>query len=96
MSEKAKLEITSSDAPVPAFTCLIYVAPDEGRVRARVVNLAGIEAVGNSEREALGKVVPAFKQQIAEFLGKGEEIPWIDQPEPPKETEQKRIVPVHL
>jgi hypothetical protein len=96
MSDKPKLDITSPDAPVPAFTCLVYISSDGGQVTARVANLGGIEATGSSERDVLGKIVPAFKERVAELISGGEEIPWIDPPEPPRAGEQKRIVPAHL
>ncbi len=96
MPDKSKLDIANSDSPVPAFTCLVYVANVDGTITARVVNLDGIEASGSSERDVLGKIVPAFKKRVAELMSGGEEIPWIDPPEPPRAGEQKRIVPVHL
>ena len=96
MSDRPKLDITNPEAPVPAFTCLVYVSTVAGRVNARVANLDGIQASGSSERDCLGKVVPAFKARVAELLGNGEEIPWIDPPLPIADGEQKRIVPVHL
>lgn len=96
MSDKAKLDITNPDAPVPAFTCLVYVSQDSGQVSARVANLAGIQASGSSERDVLGKIVPAFKRRVAELMSSGEEIPWINPPEPMRDGEQRRIVPVHL
>lgn len=96
MPDKPKLDITSADTPVPAFTCLVYISQDSGQVSARVANLAGIEASGSSERDVLGKIVPAFKKRVAELIRDDKEIPWIDPPEPVRDNEQKRIVPVHL
>ncbi len=96
MTDKPKLDITNPDAPVPAFTCLVYIANVDGKITARVANLEGIEASGSSERDVLGKIVPAFKKRVAELISGGEAIPWIDPPEPPRGGEQKRIVPVHL
>ena len=96
MTDKPKLDITNADPPVPAFTCLVYIANVDGKIAARVANLEGIEASGSSERDVLGKIVPAFKQRVAELISEGEEIPWIDPPEPLNDGEQKRLVPVHL
>jgi hypothetical protein len=96
MTEKPKLDITNPGDAVPAFTCLVYIRTEDGRVSARVANLAGLQASGASERDVLAKIIPAFKQRVAEVFSVGEEIPWVDPPEPLDEGEQKRIVPVHL
>ena len=81
---------------VPAFPCIIHLTSDGGVYRGRVANLAGIEAVGNSERELLGKIVPLFKQAVAEFHQRGESIPWVKPVPEPENGECKRFIPVHL
>ena len=83
-------------ANVPVFSCLVYVSQQEGGVRARVANLAGIEFIAGTERAALGKIVPAFKQRLVEFMQGDEPIPWVEPPSPIEPGEQKRFVPVHL
>ena len=87
----------SQPVQVPVFSCLVYIAPDAGGgVRARVANLPGLECTAGSERAALGKIVPAFKQRIAELMSTGTPIPWIDPPTPAEAGEQTRFIPVHL
>jgi predicted RNase H-like HicB family nuclease len=82
---------------VPVFNCLVYVSKDAaGEVRARVANLPGIAAAAASEREALGKIVSAFKQQIGELLRSETKIPWMDPPSTPEPGEQSRRIAVHL
>ena len=82
---------------VPVFNCIVYVSPSaDGGVRARVANLPGIECSGANEREALGKVVAAFKQRASELLQSGNPIPWIEPPFAVKAGEQQRFIPVHL
>ncbi len=87
---------------VPAFGCVVYVADVEvdknggGGVRARVANLAGIEAIAESERGALAKIVPAFKACVAAALARGEPIAWIEPVPEPAPGERRRFVPVHL
>ena len=49
-----------------------------------------------TERAALSKIVPAFKQRVTQFLSKDEPIPWIDPPLPRNDYEQERLLPVHL
>ena len=92
------LGITGDSKPdVPVFTCLVYVHKnDDGTVTGRVANLAGIEASGNSERDVLGKVTREFKSRVFKMFEEGQEIPWVDPPQPPLENEQVRRVPVHL
>jgi len=87
----------SQPVAVPVFNCIVYVSRDDaGIVRARVANLAGLEFTAGSEREALGKIVPAFKQRVIELLSSKTPIPWIEPPAPPESGEQKRLIAVHL
>ena len=82
--------------PIPVFNCVVYVSPVAGGVRARVANLPGLECTAASEREALAKIVPAFKQRVAELMQSDTPIPWIEPPAPAEPGEQKRLIPVHL
>jgi hypothetical protein len=92
-----KLDIAGdSAANVPTFACIVYVAQTADGIRARVANLPDLQCTGNTEREVLGRIIPAFKQRIAQCLTAGEEIPWIEPPLPIGDDEQKRFVPVHL
>ena len=97
------LGITGGAKPnVPAFACLVYVRQNEdGTIDGRVANLAGgdsgeIRASGNSERTVLGNITREFKTRVLKILEEGQEIPWIDPPQPPLENEQVRSVPLHL
>jgi len=87
----------SKRADVPVFNCIVYVSQQAGGgVRARVANLPGLECTAASEREALGKIVPAFKQRVGEQMRGETPIPWIDPPNPAEAGEQVRFIPVHL
>jgi hypothetical protein len=82
---------------VPVFGCVVYVSSVPGvGVRARVATLAGLESTAATERDALRKIVTAFKQCVAEHLRCGTAIPWIDPPVPAESHEQQRLIPVHL
>ena len=83
-------------AAVPVFNCIVYVSHAGDGVKARVANLAGIECTAGSEREALAKIVPVFKQRIAEWTSSNSPIPWLDPPSPPEPGEQTRWIAVHL
>jgi hypothetical protein len=83
-------------ADTPVFNCIVYLAVDAGGMRARVANLPGLECTAAGEREALGKIVTAFKQRVAQLIHSKTPIPWIEPPLPAEPTEQKRFVPVHL
>jgi len=84
-------------ADVPVFNCLVYVAAGpEGGVQARVGNLAGLQVEAANEREALAKIIPAFKQRVSEFMNAQSAIPWIEPPLDPEPAEQTRFIPVHL
>ncbi len=83
---------------VPVYNCVVIVSPrdEQGLVRARCATVAGIDASGRSEREALAQVVSAFKATIGRHLAADLPIPWIDPPSPPAAGEQQRFIAVHL
>lgn len=84
-------------ADPPAFGCVIYLSRrDSGGVHARVANLEGLAIDAADERSALGKLVPMFRERLAAFVEKGEEIPWIKPPSQKLDGETKRFLPVHL
>ncbi len=95
---KPKLDISSDsdDVNVPTFGCIVYVSKVDGGVSARVANLPDLKFAGSSERDALSKLVPAFKESVRASMMAGQEIAWIDPPLPIEDHEQKRFVPVHL
>ena len=84
------LDITGDAKPsVPVFSCLVYIhTKEDGTVIGRVANLAGIEASGASEPFVLRKVTQAFKSQILKLHEAGQEVPWIEPPEPAAENER--------
>ena len=92
------LDITGNSKPsVPTFSCLVYIhTSEDGTVIGRVANLAGIEARGASEPFVLRKATQAFKSQVLKQHEAGQDIPWIDPPEPPAENERVRSIPMHL
>ncbi len=97
--DKTDLHISPASTPleVPVFNCVVYVAQGtDGRVRARVANLADLRCDAASEREALAKLVPAFKQRISAWTAESTPIPWIDPPVAAEAGEQSRFIPVHL
>lgn len=87
----------SQPASVPVFNCIVYVSrAAEAGVRARVANLAGLESTAATERAALAKIVPAFKQCVTDLLQSGAQIPWIEPVAAPEPGEQTRRIAVHL
>src|SRR5688500_19026143 len=93
-----RVRYVSPPESVPVFNCLVLVAPrnSAGVVVVRAANLAGLCAEAPSEREALQKLVPAFKATLAEYHASGEPIPWLDPPQTPATGEQQRWIAVHL
>jgi hypothetical protein len=82
---------------VPVFNCIVYVSPKaEGGMRARVANLPGIERTAATEREALSKVISAFKQSVSELIKTSQQIPWIEPIAAAESGELQRFIPVHL
>ena len=89
--------IGDSSAPVPVFSCIVYLSSSSGPgVRARVANLEGLECRAATEREALNRIVQAFKRRVSELIQGETPIPWIEPVAEPEPDEQKRFIPVHL
>jgi hypothetical protein len=88
---------SSKPKDVPVFNCIVYVSNQaDGRVQARVANLSELACTASTEREALGKIVSAFKQRIVELTQSGTPIPWIEPASPIEPKERKRLIAVHL
>ncbi len=82
---------------VPVFSCIVYVSHlSTGGVHARIANLDGFECDAANEREALSRIVPIFKQRVAELTASQATIPWIEPPRARADNEQERLIPVHL
>ncbi len=83
---------------VPVFNCVVNVGPADagGLIVATVANLPDLAGRGKSEREALAKVVPLFKDAVARLHAAGKPIPWIDPPTPPLPGQVQRLIAVHL
>jgi hypothetical protein len=96
MTDIPNSNISPKPTSIPVFDCIVYVSSEPGGVRARVANLPGLTATAATERQALAKLVAAFKQQIAEQMQNQTPIHWIEPPSPPEIGEQKRLIPVHL
>lgn len=92
------IEHAQSPGSPPVFNCVVHVAPPnaEGMIVARVANLAGIEARGKNEREALSQVVAAFKAMVGNYHSRGEPIPFLIPPAKPGPGETERLIAVHL
>ena len=95
-SPSKKLPIEGDSADVPSFGCVVYVSHQEGVVRARVANLAGIEASGADQRAVLGQIVATFKAAVSSALAEGSTPDWIDPPAAKRDGERKLFLPVHL
>ena len=83
---------------VPVFNCVVNVAQPnaEGIVVARVANLAGMEARGKTEREALSLIVASFKAEMKRLHAAGTPVRWVDPIEKPGSNESQRLIAVHL
>lgn len=98
MSEPSDPLARLKSPDVPVYNCVVIVSPRDhsGQVRARCATIAGIDAAGASEREALVQVVAAFKATIGRHLAADLPIPWIEPPQQPMPGEQQRFIAVHL
>ena len=92
-----KVRLIGEPQTVPVFNCRVIVSRDStGRCVARAAELADLATSGDSQREALQKLIPAFKSKMAAHVAAGEEIPWIKPGERPQPGETELFVAVHL
>lgn len=100
MSEPStpKVRLVGEPQAVPVYNCRVIVSPpnDAGLVAARAAELAGLSVTAASQREALQKLVAAFKARMAEHVAKQEEIPWIRPGEKVQPGEHELFIAVHL
>lgn len=96
--DSAGLPVVGESGGVPVFDCHVIVSPSDERgvVTVRMTRLPDITASGPTEREALQRVVAAFKVLAQEHVTRGEQIPWASEPLKPQDGESERWIPVHL
>ncbi len=68
----------------------------EGDTRGRAANLPLPESRADTVREVLQNVVDAARAMINECLARDHQIPWIDPPALPEESESRFVVPLTL
>ena len=83
---------------VPVYNCHVYLSPpdERGMVSARAASLVEVFAEGSGERDVLRNIVRKFKEAISGYASRGEPIPWLAEPSPPRPGETQRFVPVHF
>ena len=107
-SQPSELDETSDKSPssnplrelkpesVPVYNLTVLVRSGEKfPVVARAANLEVPEVEAQTVREALSKLVSNAKNRIAATVSSSE-IPWIDPPSEPNESESRFVVPLHL
>ena len=81
---------------VPVFNVVIYVSKVGETVQARVMNLPDLQFTASSEPLALKEAVTEAKRRLSKWHASSEAIPWIDPIPDPTDSEQPRLVAVHL
>lgn len=88
-----------SELPIPvateAFSLTVLVRTAGDLTTARAANLPVPVVEASTVREALSQIVQSAKQVIRENMAAGKQVPWIDPPEEPRETESRFMVPLH-
>ncbi len=92
-----KVHFVGPPESVPVYNCRAAVLRNaSGQATARATELHDLTASGDSEREALQKLVAAFKRKIAEHVAAGEAIPWRLPADPLAPCEKEFFIAVHL
>jgi len=93
----SRVKLIGTPQAVPVFNCRVIVSPRNaaGRTAARAAELADLAAEGETEREALQKLVAAFKARMAAHVAAGEEIPWVRPGQAPAAGEKELYIAVH-
>ena len=81
---------------VPVFNIVVYISHVDGKVIARVANLPNLSFSASSEPMVLKKSITEVKQRLSQWHASQETIPWIDPVPPRSDSEQERLIPVHL
>jgi hypothetical protein len=92
------VRLVGSPQAVPVFNCRTIVSPRDssGKITACCAELADLSASGDTEREALQKLVAAFKAKMAAHVAAGEEIPWVKPGQTAASGEKELHIAVHL
>lgn len=100
MTDDGGLPLISQNdcSPVPVFHCHVLLRKNEatGKLHARLANLEGITAAGNSERDVLTAITRQFKTAMQQHHEAGTDVPWIEPARQPEDGEFERFIPVHL
>jgi hypothetical protein len=92
-----RVRLIGEPQSVPVFNCRVIVSrAAAGNFVARAAELADLSASGDSQREALQKLVTAFKARLAAHHASGDEIPWIKPGQQAQPGETELFVAVHL
>jgi hypothetical protein len=96
--DNPRVKLIGEPQAVPVFNCRVIVSPRDtnGKIIARAAELANLSVVADADREALQKLVAAFKTRMAAHVAAGEEIPWVRPGEKPQPGEKELFVAVHL
>jgi len=90
-----RVNLIGQPESVPVFDCPVLVARVSGHYVARSASLAGVSGQGATEREALQKIVAAFKAEVQQYTA-ADEIPFIVPNLEPTGEEELRLLAVHL
>lgn len=97
MSESnPKVRLIGEPQSVPVFNCRVIVSRNGSQFVARAAELAALSTSGESQREALQKLVAAFKAQMTSYVSAGQEIPWVKPGQQVQPGETELFVAVHL
>jgi DsbC/DsbD-like thiol-disulfide interchange protein len=95
--QEPRVRLVGEPQAAPVFNCRVIVSRDPaGQVTARAAELEGLTASGASQREALQRLIEAFKSLVKERLAKGEEILWRRPGESAGPGETELHVAVHV
>ena len=97
-SDKPLVQAIGPPVEVPVYNCHVYLSPrgGDGKVAARCATLPEVQVRGDNERDALQKIVAAFKETVAGYREQNQAIPWSDPPQAAEPDEQQRLIAVHL
>lgn len=84
-------------ASTPVFNCLVHVRQTgSDAYEAVAIELDGVVGQGSTRRDALASVVAKFKTVMADYVARGEAVPWKRPAPAPAPHEQQVFIAVHL
>ena len=79
------------------YECCVHITEEADGFCIDMPSLPGVVSQGDTEEEAIANITEAFQCIVESYQKDGEEIPWVQSPEPPDNKKTKELwIVVHV